>query len=136
MSQEGFGKMLSIYAAEKIRENQAFATARQGEIAKLGVNAPTRVDAIGTWLEAQLGGDLAGALRNTLYTSKQVEAFEGLIRRFVSQGVSGNPAAGRDGAHREPAKLSDADYAKLTYGEKAEYAKQFDQSRFANGRGS
>jgi hypothetical protein len=136
ISQEGFGRLLGMYAASRISENQAYATAQAAEIAKLGVNAPTRVDAIGTWLEAQVGGDLAKALRSSLYTAKQVEGFEKLIRAFVSQGVGGNPSGGRDATHgREPQRLSDADYAKLTFGEKEQYARQFDQSRFANGRG-
>jgi hypothetical protein len=134
LSQEGFSKLLGIYAASRLGEDQRFASAKQAEIGKLGVNAPTRVDAVNVWLEAQLGQDLAAALRTTMLTAKSVEAYEGLIRRFVSQGVSGNPSAGRDGAPREPAKLSDSDYAKLTFAEKSQYAQQFDQSRF-NGRG-
>jgi hypothetical protein len=41
--------------------------------------------------------------------------------------------AGRDGeyAAREPPRLSDAEYAKLTYTQKAQYASQFDQSKLA-----
>ncbi|HEY1433069.1 MAG TPA: hypothetical protein VGF39_15795 [Stellaceae bacterium] len=136
ISQEGFGKLLGIYAASRIGEQQQVATAAKAEVAKLGVNAPTRVDAVNTWLDAQIGSDLAGALRQMMVTSRSIEAFEGLIRRFVSQGVSGNPSGGRDATHgREPQRLSDADYAKLTFGEKEQYARQFDQSRFSNGRG-
>jgi hypothetical protein len=134
LSQDGFSKLLGIYAASRIGEDQRFATAKQAEIGKLGVNAPTRVDAVNTWLEAQLGTDLSGALRQGMLTAKSIEAYESLMRRFTSQGVSGNPAAGRDGAPREPARLSDADYAKMTFAEKTQYAQQFDQSRF-NGRG-
>jgi hypothetical protein len=134
LSQESFSKLLGLHAASQIAENQKFATAKQAEIGKLGVNAPTRVDAVNTWLEAQLGGDLAGALRQQMLTAKSIEAYERLIRNFTSQGVSGNPAGGRDGAPREPARMSDTDYAKLTFAEKTQYAQQFDQSRF-NGRG-
>jgi hypothetical protein len=136
LPQESFSKLLGLYAASQIAADQKFATAHKAEVEKLGINAPTRVDAVTTWLEAQVGSDLAGALRKTMFTADAIKAYERLIRNFTSQGVSGNPSAGRDGAPREPARLSDAEYAKLTYAEKTAYARQFDQSQFVgNGRG-
>jgi hypothetical protein len=130
LSQPEFSRILGIYAGHHVSEQQKFAEAQRAEIAKLGVNAPTRVDAVTTWLEAQVGSDLAGALRKTMFTAKSVEAYERLLRNFTSQGVSGNPAVGRDGAPREPARLSDDEYAKLSFAEKTAYARQFDQSQF------
>jgi hypothetical protein len=136
MSQDGFSKLLGIYAAARIAEDQKFAAAKAAEVTKLGVNAPTRVDAVKTWLAA-MTGDKAKSMLAVLDhspTAATVEAFEQLMRAFTSQGVSGSPGAARDASHgREPAKLSDTDYAKLTFAEKAQYAAQFDQSRF-NGR--
>ena len=134
VSQEGFSELLGIYASKEIADAQLFRNGLAKEVEKLGVNAATRIDAVRTFLDARIG-DKAGAIYNNMHTVAQVEAFETLIRNIVSQGVGGNPAGARDAAHgREPAKLSDTDYAKLTFGEKAQYAAQFDQSRFTNGR--
>jgi hypothetical protein len=138
MSQEGFQKLLGLYVASRVGEDQKFATAKQAEVAKLGVNAPTRIDAVKTWLAAMTGDKAKGMLGviDQVPLASTIEAFEQLMRAFSSQGVSGSPGAARDASHgREPARLSDADYAKLTFGEKEQYARQFDQSRFANGRG-
>jgi hypothetical protein len=111
----------------QLREQAAFNQARSAEITKLGSNAAGRVDAIGTWLDAMLGSKSAAALRKSLLLSEQVVAYEKLMRAFVSQGVSGNPGGGRDGAHGQPERLSDADYQKLSYHEKIEYAQRFQQ---------
>lgn len=138
MGQDQFSKLLGLYASSRIGEQQSIANAKAAELAKLGANANTRVDAIKTWMSA-MTGDKAGAMLRVLEhapTASTVEAFETLIQRYSSQGVSGNPAGGRDGnAGRQPTKLNDADYAKLTYAEKTAYAQQFDQTRFTNGRG-
>ena len=137
MSQEGFSKLLGLYASSRVGEQQSLANAKAAELAKLGANANTRVDAIKTWLSA-MTGDKSGAMLRVLEhapTASTVEAFESLIQRFTSQGVSGNPAGARDGnSGRQPQRLSDAEYAKLTFAEKTAYAQQFDQTRFVNGR--
>jgi hypothetical protein len=131
LDQSSFSQLLSIYAGHMLSEQQRFAEAQKAEIGKLGVNAPTRIDSVNTWLESRVGSELAAALRTSMFTSKAVEAYEALMRGFISQGISGNPAGARDGsdAGREPPRLSDADYAKLTFAQKDAYARQFDQSR-------
>jgi hypothetical protein len=136
ISQESLSQLLGLYASDRIGEGQRIATAKAAELGKLGPNANTRVDAIGTWLEAMTGED-AKAFRTVLAQAPMastVKMFETLMRSFISQGVTGNPGASRDGAGSQPEKISDAEYAKLTYAEKQAYAAKFDQSRF-NGRG-
>jgi hypothetical protein len=131
LDQTAFSDMLGLYAATQISDQQRFATAQQEQVLKLGVNAPGRIDAVNTWLEAQLGSDLAGALRASMFTAKSVEAFESLLRRFVSQGVSGSPSAGRDGEHgRGPQRVSDEVYNSWSYSQRQAYAAQFDQAQF------
>jgi hypothetical protein len=136
MSQDNFSKLLGLYASSRVGEQQMITNAKAAELAKLGANANTRVDAVKTWLSAMAGDNAAAMLRvlDQAPVAGTVEAFETLIQRFTSQGVSGNPAGGRDGnSGRQPTRLSDAEYAKLTYTEKVQYAQQFDQTRF-NGR--
>jgi hypothetical protein len=120
-----FSKMLGLYASNQLADQQRFDQARKAEIAKLGPNVSVRVDSVNTWLESQVGSTLAHALRQTMVTARSVEAYEKLMRSFVSQGVSGSPGAGRDGASSQPARMSDADYNGLSYHEKLSYAQKF-----------
>jgi hypothetical protein len=132
LDQSAFSQMISLYASHEVAEAARFNEARRGEIEKLGANAAVRVDSVATWLDAMVGSELSSALTRTMFTSNQVRAFERLMRSFVSQGVSGNPAGARDGAHgREPARLSEEAYSRLSFTEKQQYAAQFDQSRFS-----
>jgi hypothetical protein len=120
-----FSKLLGLYASNQILEQQRFDQARKAEITKLGANVSTRVDAVGTWLEAQLGSHLAHALRQTMVTARSVEAYEKLMRNYISQGVGGNPGGSRDGAGAGPEKISQAEYDGMSYHQKIEYAQRF-----------
>jgi hypothetical protein len=128
--QNQFSKMLSFFAGHQLREQQQFNQARSAEITKLGSNAAGRVDAVNTWLNAMVGTELAGSLRKGMLLAVQVNAYERLMRAFVSQGVGGNIGAGRDGGGAGPERISDADYGKLSYTEKQAYAARFDQRQF------
>jgi hypothetical protein len=128
--QHQFSKMISFFAGHQLREQQEFNKARSAEITKLGSNAAGRVDAVGTWLDAMVGSKSAAALRKSLLLSEQVVAYEKLMRAFVSQGVSGNIGAGRDGGGAGPERVSQADYDRMSYTEKQAYAARFDQRQF------
>jgi hypothetical protein len=131
LSQDQFSRMMGLYVSNQLAEQRMLNTAKAAEVAKLGAAAPTRVDAVNTFLQAMVGTEHATALRRNMFTAKQVEAYERIMSRFVSQGVSGNPGGARDGAHgREPARLTDEQYSRLSYAEKEQYARQFDQSQF------
>jgi hypothetical protein len=132
LDQSSFSKLLGIYAGHAVAEERRFNEAKAAELGKLGTNAPGRVDAVNRWLESQLPSDLARALRMSMHTAKAVEGYERLMQRFSSQGMgSGFSGAGRDGGEggHDPARLTDEQYGKLTYSQKAEYAARFDQSR-------
>jgi hypothetical protein len=126
LDQSGFSKMLAIYANRQLAEAAHFNQARRAEIEKLGSAAAARVDAMNMFLESQLGSELAGALRKTMFTADSVRAVERLMRNYVSQGVYASPGAARDGAHgRGPEKLSDEAYGKLSYHQKIQYAEDY-----------
>jgi hypothetical protein len=132
LDQPAFSKLLALYAGHQIAEQTHFAAAQKAQVDLLGPNAPTRVDAVNTYLHAMIGNEHATVLRQGMFTAAQVKAYEALMRAHSSQGVSGNPGAARDGAYgRGPQKLSDEAYGKLTYAQKAAYAAQFDQSKFS-----
>jgi hypothetical protein len=125
VNQEGFSKMMSLYAATQLHEGQMIARARVAEVDKLGATAPARVDAVSMFLRGNLGDAHAKAITSGLHTAKQIEAFETLMQRFTNQG-----GGSYSGAHREvnqPERLSNEAYNKLTYTEKKDYAANFGQ---------
>jgi hypothetical protein len=128
--QDTLSGLLGLYAQTRMDEDRRFSEARKGEIAKLGSAAVTRIDAMNTFLQSQLGAELAGELRKTIFTANAVRAIERLMRNYVGQGVSGNIGAGRDGGGAGPERVSQADYDRMSYSEKQSYAAQFDQRRF------
>jgi hypothetical protein len=125
LDQPAFSGMLGLYAASQIAEERKFNEAKAAEVGKLGSNAAGRVDAVNTFLESQVGSELAGELRRTMVTAGQVKAYERIMRNFIGQGVSGNPGASRDGASSQPQRMSDEEYSKLSYHERISYAKKF-----------
>jgi hypothetical protein len=91
ISQDAVSELLGVYAGNEVGTQQAIATARAAEIAKLGTTAPARVDAVVNWLVGMDGsadkGD-AKALAGMLVTARHVEAFERIMTRVSSQGAA------------------------------------------------
>jgi hypothetical protein len=128
-SQDDFSAALGIYASKTAQEAATLQTAIKAEIAKLGPNGNTRIDALKTWFRASVGDDLGRALSQSLITAKHVEAFERLAARDMSGG-----AASFSQAHREPApgngKVSDEEYSRMSAAQRWNYSRKFDQSKF------
>jgi hypothetical protein len=131
LDQAAFSRMMALYASTQLHEGQLIAKARAAEVAKLGANAPIRVDAVNTFLRGHLGDDKARAITSGLHTAKQIEAFETLMQRFTNQG-----GGSYSGAHREVAKMtvSEEAYAKMSYSEKKAYAEAASQHEQATRR--
>jgi hypothetical protein len=125
LTQDHFSKLLGLHAASRIREDMAIADAHKAEVAKLGENANARVDSIKTFLNGHLGTKSAKALTETLFTARQVQAFEKLMHHFVSQGSGGFRGSNRE--PETPGKISQAEYDKLGYAARLEYASRFQQ---------
>lgn len=115
MTQDGFSKLLGIYAAAKVGEQAQIDAARTAEIGKLGATAPARVDAVTRWMDTN---DL-GVLKNMLVTAAHVEAFEKFITRSVSQGSASFRQTGRD---VDTGKVAPEVYEKMSYSDKKAYA--------------
>jgi hypothetical protein len=126
LDQDGFAKMMSLYAATQVHETALINKARAAEVGKLGANAPVRVDAVTQFLRGNLGDAHAKAITSGLHTAKQIEAFETLMQRFTNQG-----GGSYSGAHREPAQkagtVSTEQYASMSYTERKNYAAQFER---------
>lgn len=120
--QAAFEKMLSLQAANEVGNVQNLKTARDAEVAKLGATGSARVTAVQNFLNAQLGEGDGKFMSNMLVTAKHVEGFERLMAAFRNQG-SGSFQPPR--APSEPPKVTNEQYAKMTYSEQKEYAAQF-----------
>jgi hypothetical protein len=130
-SQDEFSAVLSVEAARRLREEQAFKAATDREIQKLGVNCTSRVSAVETFLRGQLGDIHASNLRKTLFTAGIVEAYEALLGKFQTQGAASFRQDGRANDPVAPGRVSDEQWAKMSNAEKLNYARQFPQPKTA-----
>jgi hypothetical protein len=88
--------------------------AYNAEVAKLGAAGPARVDAVIQWIDAVAGPD-AAALKNVFKmapVASTITAFENMIKRFQSQGVTAFSQAHREGA---PEANKIPGYEKMTF---------------------
>jgi hypothetical protein len=125
MTQDTFSKLLGLHAASQMKDMQEFAAAKAAEVQKLGDTANARVDAVKTWLKAMAPDHFAGLARvlEMAPSAATVRGLEALMHRYTTQG-----GGSYNGAHREPiipGKVSDAEYSKMSYAERIEYASRF-----------
>ncbi len=93
--QQAFSKLMALYAGAQITDRQGFDTWRAKEVEKLGPTGQARVTAVQTWMKGLLGDKPAAAMNAMLVTSDIVQAFEGLMARFASQGGGSFSQTGR-----------------------------------------
>lgn len=123
--QEGFSKLLGLYAGSQVQSEQQVQTARNAEMAKLGPTATARVDAIGTFMQAMLGEAEGKQVVSRIFTASDVTIMEKLVAKFASQGTAGFSQQHRD--HSPAGKLTPEQYDKLSYSAQKEYAAKFPQ---------
>jgi hypothetical protein len=118
LSQDQFSQILGVYASHVAGQEAVLAERSRAEIAKAGVNAPQRVDAVSKWITGMVGAADAAPIRATLITDAHLRFFEGLMSKLTSQG-----SASFSQSHRVPAddKTSIPGYANMS----------FEQRRFA-----
>jgi len=122
--QEGFSKLLGLYAAEQVTQRQNFGAWAKAEQDKLGPNGPARVTAIEQYLTGKLGPATAKLMMAGIAASGQVEGWEKLIAGGVSQGAAPFSQAHRDA----PSDGKISGYENMTF-EQRRFAK--DQQRAA-----
>jgi hypothetical protein len=77
LDQSAFSEMLTLYASHVAQQESVIAARSQQEIAKVGVNAGQRVDAIGKWITGEVGAADAAPIRATLVTDAHVRFLRG-----------------------------------------------------------
>jgi hypothetical protein len=122
MSQDGFSKMLGLYAAAKVGEQAQIDAARTAEIGKLGSNAGARVDAVlqfFTGIDTTTDKRDARAMGEMLVAARHVEAFERMITNLTAQGATPFSQRHRDVPDEKP---SDTEFNGWSYTEQREYS--------------
>jgi hypothetical protein len=89
LDQGAFSEMLTLYAGHVAGQNAALAARSAQELAKAGVNAPQRVDAVHKWITGEMGEADAAPIRATLVTDAHLRFYEKLMQKASSQGVAG-----------------------------------------------
>lgn len=120
MSQADFEELIAFGVNLDINEQTSMKEAVTKQKELLGAKAEERIGAVKTWVAAKLPADQAEALTSMMFTAKQIEAFEALMR--LNRGaVPGNPGAGRDSGKTE---LSDEEWSRMSASERINYARQ------------
>jgi hypothetical protein len=125
LSQDAFAEALSLYAGAQVGTTAQIKAAREAEVAKLGPGAAARVDNVINFAKGLLGEEGAAAIAQALFSSRQVVAFEKLIAKYSAQGIGNFNSSGRDGTG---AKVTEEQWAKMSYGERREYTRQQNKS--------
>jgi hypothetical protein len=86
--QSTLSEMLTIYATHEAQQNAALDARHRQEIAKAGVNAPQRVDAVGKWITGEMGETDAAPIRATLVTDAHLRFYERMMQKIGSQGAA------------------------------------------------
>lgn len=132
--QEGFSKLLGLYAGAQVATQQSVNAARNAEIAKLGATGPARVDALTTFYKAQLGEAEAGQIMSRVLTASDVHLHEKLVARLASQGGATFKGTGRE-APEPVGRVSNEQFSKMSAAERLDYARKFPQGQFQTNNG-
>jgi hypothetical protein len=134
LTQKQFGEMLGFYASTQVADHQLMTAAAQKQVELLGVNSAARVSAVEQFIRGFAGDELGTALRQSIFTAKQVQAWEKIIGQVGSQGVASYRAHGRE-PPTQAGKVDDATWERMSVSERYQYSKSFDQRQFRNNNG-
>jgi hypothetical protein len=85
-SQQDFSDALGIFASHLAGQEFQLAERSRAELAKIGANAPQRVDAACKWLDGFLGTD-AAPVKSTMVTASHLKFIEAVMAKLETQGV-------------------------------------------------
>jgi hypothetical protein len=111
LDQSAFSEMLTLYASHVAGQNAALAARSAQEVAKAGVNAPQRVDAVGKWITGEMGEADAAPIKATIVTDAHLRFYEKLMNKVSSQGT----ASFSQSHHAAPETNGIPGYEKMTF---------------------
>jgi hypothetical protein len=86
--QDEFSQVLGIYASHEAQQNAVLAERSRQEVAKAGVNAPQRVDAVSKWIIGEMGEADSKPIRATIVTDAHLRFYEKMMQKVSSQGAA------------------------------------------------
>jgi hypothetical protein len=86
LDQSTLSEILTIYATHEAQQNAAHQARHREEIAKAGVNAPQRVDAVTKWITGEMGDADAKPIVATIFTDAHLRFYEKMMNKVSSQG--------------------------------------------------
>jgi transcriptional regulator with XRE-family HTH domain len=86
-SQQDFSEALGIFASHLAGQEFQLAERSRAELAKIGSNAPQRVDAASKWLDGFIGTADAAPIKATMVTASHLAFIEKVMAAFETQGV-------------------------------------------------
>jgi hypothetical protein len=92
MSQEGFGRLVNMYAEMQLAEHKAMEDQKAAEMAALGPNANQRIEGINNWIDANMDAETAEGLRGLVQSAAGINAVEQLIARTGKAPVAATQA--------------------------------------------
>jgi hypothetical protein len=115
-SQQDFSEALGIFAGHIAGQEAALAERSRAEVARAGVNAPQRVDAVGKWITGEMGEVDAKPIRATLVTDSHLRFYEKIMNKLASQGAASFSQSHRAAPDTNPIP----GYEKMTFEQRRE----------------
>lgn len=120
LTKDQFKGFVALEAKRQIAEGKRLSELAAAEKTKLGSKGDDRIKAVTTWAEATIGKDKAGVLMPMMFTAKQIEAFEAIMKVAKGTGVQLN-GGGRE--TQQPNGISEDDWAKMSPTQRIEYGR-------------
>jgi hypothetical protein len=131
LDQATFSEALTLYASHEAQKNSEILAAQAREIAKVGPNAPQRVDSVFNFVRSQMGDADAKMIMRTMVSDAQIRFYEKMITRFTNQGSG---SFSRRGNEPDKTGISDAEWDKMTYTQQKDYSERATAAREASAR--
>lgn len=92
MSQDGFSKMMNLYALSKLAETKANEESMAADIASLGDNADRRINNLSQWANANLPTDMQEGFKDLAVSADAVQTLEQIVAMTRNSSVQVNEA--------------------------------------------
>jgi hypothetical protein len=129
LSQEGFSRLLAVYAGSQVASQQQVAMARNAEIAKLGTTGPARIDALDAFFKASLGAADGAERMARIFTARDISIAEKEMAKMQGASSGANFSQRGREAPPVPGRKSDEEVARMSPAQRLDYARGFDQSK-------
>jgi hypothetical protein len=118
------GDLATLEVKRQLAEQEHFADARKKQMDALGPNATGRIDAVSRGLEAAVGPEYAKALMGGMFTAKQWEAGEAVIKAIIGQGAQPRSVNPRESQNPNHQTISDEEFNAMTPRQQLEWQRK------------